>query len=266
MSKTAPEIENIRARVDDWPINIATIAEAVDAIVAAATRRESFSAVTLNVDHLVKLRRNPRFQNAYRHARFITADGAPVAWLARRNDPSVRRTTGADLVLPLAKAAANADLPIYLFGTSNRVLGKAGSYLAEHTNGTLNIAGTASPDKNFDPDSEDADRALDEIQASGAALCFVALGAPKQEIFAARAVERGINVGFVSIGAALDFLAGAQIRAPKLLQDNGLEWGWRLITNPRRLGPRYAACALVLLDVAAHQLLGRREIEPGTTA
>ncbi len=244
------------AKVDGWPVNVATLDGAITEIIAAAKRAESFSVVTLNVDHLVKLRHSTAFQNAYRAARFVTADGAPIAWLARRANKSVRRTTGADLVVPLAQAAAREDLPVYLLGTTDQVLGKAGANLASHCNNTLDIAGSYSPPKSFNPQSDAADAALDVIAASGARLCFLALGAPKQELLAARAVERGINVGFVSIGAALDFLAGEQIRAPKFLQNHGLEWSWRLATNPMRLGPRYASCAVVLADVLMHEVGG----------
>ena len=237
------------AKVDGWPINIANLSSAIHEIIDAAESGDSFSVVTLNVDHLVKLRRNPAFQDAYRVARFVTADGEPVAWLARRSNPAVERTTGADLVLPLVKAAADAELPIYLFGTTNDVLARVGQHLTHHTNGTLDIVGSAAPSGQFDPAGEEADAALEIIAASGAKLCLLALGAPKQEILAARAVEKGIKVGFVSIGASLDFLAGTQVRAPQFLQDHGLEWSWRLITHPLRLGPRYASCALVLADI-----------------
>ncbi len=258
----------VLAKVDGWPIHLATLDSAITEIVKAAKRVESFSVVTLNVDHLVKLRHNQSFRKAYRLAHFVTADGAPIAWLARRSDKSVRRTTGADLIVPLAQAAAHAGLPIYLFGTTDKVLGKAGAYLAAQSNNTLDIAGTYAPPKGFDPESAEADAALDAIATSGARLCFLALGAPKQEVLAARAVEKGLNVGFISIGAALDFLAGEQVRAPKFLQDHGLEWSWRLVTNPMRLGPRYASCALVLADVIVRDVggLSRRNWSGSTAA
>ncbi len=247
------------AKVDGWDINIPDLETAVCEIVAAAKTRESFSAVTLNVDHLVKLRRNAAFRDAYRAARFVTADGAPVAWLARRANPAIVRTTGADLVVPLAQAAAQAKVPVYLFGTTDDVLARAGQHLVHASGGDLDICGTAAPSGQFDPNGAEADAALEAIAASGTRLCLLALGAPKQEILAARAVKRGIPVGFVSIGAALDFLTGAQVRAPKILQDHGLEWSWRLLTNPLRLGPRYASCALVLADILVRDFgLSRR--------
>lgn len=237
------------ATVDGWPITIANQRQAVDEITSAARRGESFAAFTLNLDHLVKLRSEPRFRHAYHMARFITADGAPVARLASHNGARIERTTGADLMVPLAEAAARQSIPVYLFGSSAEVLARAGRDLAARSDFILDIAGTAAPEQGFDPEGPEADAALARIAASGARLCFVALGAPKQEIFAARAVEKGIRVGFVCIGAALDFLAGAQVRAPEVMQANGLEWLWRLMTNPRRLAGRYARCALVLADL-----------------
>jgi exopolysaccharide biosynthesis WecB/TagA/CpsF family protein len=102
----------------------------------------------------------------------------------------------------------------------------------------------------FNPDSEAAAEAGARISASGAKLCFVALGAPKQELFAARMVGLAratgqAGVGYVCIGAALDFISGRQARAPRLFQRLGLEWAYRLGSDPVRLGLRYARCAIL---------------------
>ena len=237
------------ATIDGWPINVATEQDAVQAIIDAARSKQGFAAFTLNLDHLVKLRRDPLFRKSYQRARFITADGAPVARIAALTHRRVKRTTGADLVLPLVEAAAQNKLPIFLFGTTPGVLAKAGCGLAERSGFSLDTSGTLAPGPNFDPTGPEADAAIAEIIASGARLCFVALGAPKQEVFAAYAVEKGANVGFICVGAALDFLAGAQVRAPRFMRNNGLEWLWRLATNPRRLAGRYARCAVVLADI-----------------
>lgn len=237
------------ARVDGWPINLASRDEAIVAIADSAERGESSATVTLNLDHLVKLRTSAAFRNAYRRARFVTADGAPIVRLARAEAPHIKRTTGADLVLPLAAAAAERGLAIYLFGSSPHVLGRAGARLAANADDRLSIAGSESPPMGFDPEGADADAAIDRIVSSGARICFVALGAPKQEILAARAVDRGAPVAFVCIGAALDFIAGAQMRAPHFMQRLGLEWAWRLSTDPRRLAARYARCAVLLADL-----------------
>lgn len=238
------------ATIGGWPINIANQGQAVSEIVEAASRGENFAVCTLNLDHLDRLKREARFRDAYAAARFITADGAPVALLASLQGTRIERTTGADLVIPLACAAAVQRLPIYLFGTQPHVLVGAADVLRQHAGTGFEIVGSSSPQRDFDPEGPAADAAMDDIAASGARLCFVALGAPKQEIFAARAVTRGGSTGFVCIGAALDFLVGAQVRAPSIMQKLGLEWFWRLASDPGRLGLRYARCALVLAEIS----------------
>lgn len=238
------------ARVDGWGINLATPADAIAAAIGAAERAEPAALFTLNLDHLVKLRTNRAFARAYARARYVTADGAPIVHLARAQAPAIERTTGADLVMPLAVAAAERGLSVYLYGSSPQVLGEAGRRLAANTGDRLSIAGSEAPSMGFDPLSREADAAIDRIARSGARICIVALGAPKQEILAARAVERGAPVVFVCAGAALDFLAGAQVRAPGFMQRNGLEWLWRLATDPRRLATRYAQCALLFARLA----------------
>lgn len=239
------------ARVDGREINIATLVGAVACIADAAEARRGFTVFTLNLDHLVKLRRDEAFRAAYAQADFVTADGAPVAALARRQGADIRRTTGADLVVPLCQEAAHRGLPVYLFGSRAPVLEASARELSLRCGGRLKIACMDSPGHGFDPQGPEADAAIERIAASRARLCFIALGAPKQELFAARARARGVRCGFVCIGAALDFLAGEQLRAPRLMQALNLEWLWRLGANPRRLAARYGECALLLADLVA---------------
>ena len=250
------------ATVDGRQINVATMDQAVDAIGLAAESRQSFSVFTLNLDHLVKLRQHPDFEDAYANADFVTADGAPVAALARRQNDVIERTAGADLVLPVAREASRRGIPVFLFGTTMEVLRKAGSVLQAEAGNTLTIAGMDAPEHSFEPDSAEADAAIARIAASGAGLCLVALGAPKQELFAARAKARGVNCGFICIGAALDFLAGEQVRAPMIMRRWKLEWLWRLLNNPRRLAARYARCALLLAEIAFRAPSRRHAADP----
>lgn len=246
------------ARIDGWNITSADLSSALQDILAAIKSGGPFTVFTMNLDHLVKLRRSAKFRNAYERASIVTADGAPVAWLARWQNSAIKRATGADLLIPLIQAAAEARVAVYLFGTSADVMARAGREFGEQTDGLLDIAGTRAPSAEFDPEGEEADAAIDAIRQSGAKLCFVALGAPKQEIFAERAREKGLDCGLVCIGAAIDFIAGEQVRAPETLRNNGLEWVWRLATNPRRLAKRYAECAIVLADLAVVSPLRRR--------
>lgn len=246
------------ATIDGWTITTPTLDAAVTAIAERADAADSFTVFTLNLDHVVKLRRDASFRAAYRQASLVTADGAPIVWLSRRQGADITRTTGADLVLPLIDEAARRQIPIFLYGSTGGTLAKAARAFTDRTDGLVDIAGTDAPSANFDPHGPEADAAIARIAASGARLAFIALGAPKQEVFAARAQAQGVKCGFVCIGAALDFIAGEQIRAPQFMQRTGTEWLWRLGTNPRRLAARYAQCAVILADLAVVKPLRQR--------
>jgi N-acetylglucosaminyldiphosphoundecaprenol N-acetyl-beta-D-mannosaminyltransferase len=227
--------------VDGVTINVSSLPEAVSSIVAAARQGDSFSVCTLNLDHVVQLQRRSDFRAAYRKARFVTADGFPIVMLGRLLGTQISRTTGADLVEPICQQAQRTGLPIYMLGSNDETLSATAKRLSERFKG-LQVAGYHSPGANFDPYSPEADRAIESIRASGAKLCFVALGAPRQELFAARCIDELDGTGLLCIGAALDFIAGTKTRAPPITQRIGLEWAWRMLREPRRLGPRYARC------------------------
>lgn len=228
--------------VDGIPVNVHAMPQAVSSVVNDARNGDGFCIFTLNLDHCIKLRADPQFREAYRRAAYVTADGFPIAMLGRLIGIKVQRTTGADLLEPLCTEAARHDLPVFLLGPSHRVIHRAIDALQRRV-GRLDIAGTYAPGANFDPTSPEADLAIGRIARSRARICFLAIGAPRQEIFAARCLERAPGVAFVCVGAALDFVAGTQARAPRVLQKLGLEWLWRLSNNPRRLGLRYLRCA-----------------------
>ncbi|MEO1612426.1 MAG: WecB/TagA/CpsF family glycosyltransferase, partial [Pseudomonadota bacterium] len=99
---------------------------------------------------------------------------------------------------------------------------------------------------------------IEQLAASDARFVFLALGAPKQEVFAAHAWTALPHVGFASIGAGLDFIAGRQVRAPQWVRRLALEWVWRLLSAPRRLAARYLKCILILPSLILAALRQRR--------
>ena len=235
-------------------INLATMDETVNQLADDAIEGKGFTIFTLNLDHLVKLRVDKLFRAAYNRAKYVTADGWPIVWLARRKGALLERTTGADLVEPLCEQAAKRGIPVYFFGSTTHSLQAAETYLKERYP-ALQIVGIESPEYDFDPDSDAAKEAIERISQSGARLCFLALGAPKQELFADRAFGKSSKVGYLCIGAALDFLAGDQQRAPMWMQKTGTEWLYRLAKNPRRMIDRYVRSALVFAEMAIRQLI-----------
>jgi N-acetylglucosaminyldiphosphoundecaprenol N-acetyl-beta-D-mannosaminyltransferase len=240
--------------VEDLRISVLPLAETAALICRNAGSVAAQNVFTLNLDHIVKMRKDAMFRGAYRRAGLITADGFPIVLACRLQGKRVNRVTGSDLIAPISAEAARSGKSIYLFGSSLQVLIKASQLLLEQNAG-LTIAGVFAPPQGFDPASEDARRCIVTIGNSGADLCFVALGAPRQELFADRGKSLLPNISFVCIGAGLDFIAGAQVRAPYWMQRWGLEWLWRAAGDPRRLLYRYLLCMAALPGILARAAL-----------
>lgn len=221
-------------------------------------RREGFAVATINLDHLTKLERSQAFRIAYAEQDMVVADGNPVVWLSRLARRPVALVPGSDLVLPLARIARAHGVAIALLGSTPDALDAAADRLKAAIPG-LRIACRLSPPMGFDPQGHEAATLLAEVADSGARLCFLALGAPKQEILAARGRRIAPQVGFVSVGAGIDFLAGTQVRAPTWVRAMAMEWLWRMMSDPKRLMWRYVTCAAILPAEALRALALRRE-------
>lgn len=234
-------------------INVPDTAAAVQAATARWAAGAGFALATLNLDHLVKLRRDPAFARAYAAQDLVCADGNPIVWLSRLAGQPVALVPGADLIAPMVTAASRAGVPLVLIGGTPDSLAAAGQALQSQAPG-LRIALQVSPPMGFDPAGAAADEILGQVARAGPCLCLIALGAPKQEILAARGREIAPQAGFLSIGAGLDFLAGAQRRAPAWVRMIAMEWLWRMLTNPRRLFVRYLRCALILPGLTVQAL------------
>lgn len=231
-----------------------------DALMAEAARRlkarEGFALATINLDHAVKLEVDAPFRAAYAAQDLVVADGNPVVWISKLCGKPVDLLPGSELVIPLARLAAAKDVPVALIGSSEDSLKGAGQALQAQVAG-LEIAYIHAPAFGFDPEGEEARAILEALNASGAGLAFLALGAPKQERFAALGRVLAPNVGFASIGAGLDFLSGAQVRAPRWVRKIAMEWLWRMLSNPKRLFKRYALSALAFPGLALRSYRAR---------
>jgi N-acetylglucosaminyldiphosphoundecaprenol N-acetyl-beta-D-mannosaminyltransferase len=206
---------------------------------------DGFALATLNLDHLVKLNHSSAFRAAYAAQDLVVADGNPVVWLLRLAGQPVELVPGSELVAPLSELAARMEVPVALLGSTPDALEAAAARLEQDHPG-LKVAARISPPFGFDPEGPAADACLEDLKASGARLCFLALGAPKQEIFAARGRTKLPSCGFASVGAGIDFIAGTQERAPRWVRAIAMEWLWRALSNPRRLAWRYAQCFMIL--------------------
>ena len=206
---------------------------------------DGFSLATLNLDHLVKLRASPAYRAAYAAQDLVVADGNPIVWLSRLAGRPVSLVPGSDLLRPLLHLAAAEGMPVAFFGSSPEVLDRAAAHLTKEI-ANLTVVWTGAPSMGFDPTGPEAEAAVAAMQAAGARLCILSLSAPRQETFAAFGRTRAQAIGFCCFGAGLDFVAGQQHRAPEWMRRLALEWLWRALSSPRRLIPRYAACAAIL--------------------
>ncbi|MDP2085652.1 MAG: WecB/TagA/CpsF family glycosyltransferase [Gemmobacter sp.] len=238
-------------------VNMPDRAALLAAVAARWQAGEGFALATVNLDHLVKLRGSAGFRAAYAAQDLVVADGNPVVWLSRLAGRSVGLVPGSELVLPLARLAASQGVAVALVGSTEAALAGAAARLQAEVPG-LRVALTLAPPMGFDPEGPAAADVLAQVADSGARLCLLALGAPKQEQLAARGRVLAPGVGFASVGAGVDFLAGTQVRAPVWVRRIAMEWAWRMLSNPRRLAGRYAACAAILPGQAAQALALRR--------
>lgn len=204
-----------------------------------------FALATLNLDHLQKLTSDHAFQRAYAAHDLVVADGNPIVWLSRLAGKPVSLVPGSELVHPLCQIAAQHSAPVSIICGDENTGRLAAQRLREKHKG-LETALVIAPGFPFDPEGAEADKIIDRLAQSPTRLCFLAVGAPRQERFAAYAAARLPHIGFASIGAGIDFIAGQQQRAPKAFQAAKMEWFWRMMSNPKRLAPRYAKCALLL--------------------
>ena len=198
----------------------------------------------------------PRFRDALRTFDFVTADGFPIVWACGLAGAPVERTTGADLVVPVARCAAELGVPVSLVGTTQEVLDQAMAELRALAPG-LRTGLLHAPRMGFSADTQEASDILARLDALGPNVCFLALGAPKQEMIAARGRGLAPQTGFMCVGAGIDFIAGEQTRASPLVRALNLEWAWRLVQEPRRLFVRYVRCILALPSLLGSALRAR---------
>lgn len=240
----------IGASVDviSWP-------QALDRIFSWAVKRESRYVVISNVHSVVTTRQDEVFAAALRDADMVTADGAPIAWFMRLSGfKGQERINGPDLMWLYCAGAPLRNESIYLYGGTQRTLDLLQEKLLEEYP-DLKIAGAYSPPFRQLTANED-DEVVRAINESGANTVWVSLGCPKQEIWMAQHRNR-IHAVMIGVGAAFDYHASTIKRAPLWMQQNGLEWFYRLCSEPRRLWRRYFVTNTLFLYHAGGQLIKR---------
>ena len=227
-----------------------TMDEAVQKIEQLILNRKPSYVVTPNVDHIVKLEEDKEFQNVYKKADLILADGMPLIWISKmKNNPIKEKVSGSDLFPEVCKIAANKGYKIFLLGAAEGVADKAAYNLKEKYSG-LNISGTYSPSYGFENKQDEIEKIIKIVNNAKPDILAVGLGAPKQEKFLYKYKKR-LNVPVsLAIGASIDFEAENIKRAPKWMQSSGLEWFYRLYKEPKRMFKRYIIEDIKIIKIA----------------
>ena len=192
--------------------------------------------VTPNVDHLVRFHDDASFRDAYADASYVLLDSRVLATLLRlARGITARVCTGSDLTMALFRQVISPDDSIVLVGGSAEQAEKVASTFQ------LRRLRHMNPPMGFIHDGQATEECLRFIEeATPFRFCFLAVGAPQQERIAQALARRGRARGLaLCVGASINFLTGAEQRAPEWMQRAALEWLYRLLRDPGRLAHRY---------------------------
>jgi N-acetylglucosaminyldiphosphoundecaprenol N-acetyl-beta-D-mannosaminyltransferase len=211
--------------------------DATDRIMAWAKNGESRMVCAASVNNVMETRESGDFLDTMNRADLVTPDGMPLVWgLKLLGVKGPTRTYGPSLTEILFDRAEVSGVPVGFYGGTPEVL-----------DDLLEIVGRRWPELKvtyaYSPPfrsltAEERQREVADINASGARLLFVGIGSPKQDRWM-DSNKNQIGAVMLGVGAAFDFIAGVKNQAPSILQRLGLEWFFRLLSEPRRLWRRY---------------------------
>lgn len=239
-----------RMRFMNIEIDNLTMREAIGEIDKLIQEKRNAYVVTPNVDHIVQVERGGKLVDAYREADLILTDGKPLLWIARwYGTPIKQKISGSDLFPRLCEMAAAKKYSMFFLGGAEGVAVKAAANLETRYPG-LQVIGTYSPPYGFERDARELEKIVQMIRKQNPQILVVGLGCPKQELFIFNNREKlGVPVS-LGLGASLDFEAGNIKRAPKWMTENGLEWLFRIIQEPKRMAKRYLVDDRIIIKLA----------------
>ena len=223
-------------------------------------RREPHYVCVTGVHGVMESQRDENLRRIHNRAGLVTPDGMPLVWLSRlKGFRHVERVYGPDLMLALCGRSAAKGYRHFFYGGAQGVPEQLAARLQERFPG-LQVAGTFSPP--FRPlTPEEDDQIIQMINEAAPDIVWVGLSTPKQERWMAEHVGRLTAPVLIGVGAAFDFLTGRKPQAPRWMQRAGLEWLFRLLTEPRRLWRRYLINNPLFVALVVLQALGARKWE-----
>jgi N-acetylglucosaminyldiphosphoundecaprenol N-acetyl-beta-D-mannosaminyltransferase len=231
-------------------IDATSYGDATQRVLAWASRGESRYICCAAVNNIMEARRSADYQIVMDQADLVTSDGMPLVWMLRwLGAQPATRVYGPDLTNFLLQAAGDADIAVGFYGGTPPLLDHLVALMRLRFPRLRVVFAEAPPFR--EPTPEEDRRTMRSIQDAGVRILFVGLGSPKQDRWMHAHKDR-LPAVMLGVGAAFDFLAGAKPQAPRWIQSCGLEWMFRLASEPRRLWRRYLTQnpKFVLLAVA----------------
>jgi len=257
----------ILPRVDILGVGVAagTMEATLSVLDGWIARREPRYVCVSGMHGVMECQRDDGLRRIHNSAGLVVADGMSLVWVCRlKGQRSVERVYGPDLMLAVCGRSAAKGYRHFLYGSSSEVLATLNARLCARYPG-LTVVGAYAPP--FRPlTAEEDGRIVERIVEARPDIVWVGLSTPKQERWMAEHVDRLGGPVLIGVGAAFDFHAGAKRQAPRWMQRNGLEWLFRLLSEPRRLYRRYLFNIPLFACYLGLEALGLRESGPRSAA
>jgi N-acetylglucosaminyldiphosphoundecaprenol N-acetyl-beta-D-mannosaminyltransferase len=250
-----PELD--RFRVLGVPISAIDMKQAlarIDMLIRNPQPDAAAYVCVRDVNGVIACQSDARLQAIHEQAAMVTPDGMPIVWLGQRSGfTNVDRVYGPDLLLEICAVSKARGYRHYFYGGGPGVADLLATRLETRYPG-LEVVGTFTPPYRPLNPAEQLSVAT-AINASDANIVWVGLGSPKQEHWMAEMAHLLPGRLLIGVGAAFDFHAGLKRQAPRYIQRSGMEWAFRLATEPRRLWRRYLFNNTQFLSMLLHEQL-----------
>ena len=218
--------------------NLPQVVQHLKALLDQGVRNESICISCTGAHGIIEANENSTFKSLLQQFYLNLPDGMPLVWLAKlKGEASAGRCYGPDLFASLLAATANTSYSHFFCGGKPGVAASLKAIALQRWPG-VSIAGVHCPPFRELTITEWQELAT-AIQASEASIIWIGIGTPKQEAFAAKLATLVPFKIIITVGAAFDFHTGQVKQAPAWVQKIGMEWFFRLLQEPKRLGPRY---------------------------
>jgi N-acetylglucosaminyldiphosphoundecaprenol N-acetyl-beta-D-mannosaminyltransferase len=211
--------------------------EVVERCTAWAATGESRAVLFIGMHSVMEAYDRPAFRTDLNAGDICNPDGMPIVWLLRmQGHRDASRVYGPDATLALMGAAQELGIPVGFYGGNESTLVRLVAEVKLKFPNVQIVYQESPPFRNLSEEEDEV--VVRQMTESGARLLFVGLGCPKQETWVV--VHRGrVPAVMLAVGAAFDFIAKTKPQAPRWMMRIGLEWAFRLVTEPRRLAGRY---------------------------